>query len=166
MKLEKYGYLDFYMGSLWIESRANLLPFYRFIFQKKRKGCTWEYYFPKLSMINFKNTTVKNEEDSPEDYNPESSAAIHLEASKKEREIQEFGMSLTRCMRKPLRRQNINRWLKSYRPIKTSMAFCLMGTRERSWSNQKFMVSIHSRRFKRCIKASKRIGACSFNCMR
>ncbi len=41
-------------------------------------------------MINFKNTTVKYEEDSPEDYNPESSAATHLEASKKEREIQEF----------------------------------------------------------------------------
>jgi len=88
---EKYGYLDFYMGSIWIESRADLLPFYTFIFNKlKDKGCTWEYYFPKLSIINFKNNIAKTEEDRPEDYNPESGVARDLEVSKKNREIQVF----------------------------------------------------------------------------
>jgi len=89
--LEEYGYLDFYMGSVWIESRADLLPFYTYIFHKlKEKGCLWEYYFPRLSLIDFKNNPRKIEGESPEDYNPEHSVARDLEASKKEREIQDF----------------------------------------------------------------------------
>lgn len=45
-------YLDFYMGSIWLNRQANLLPFYEYIFQiLKNEDCDWNYCFPRLYLL-------------------------------------------------------------------------------------------------------------------
>jgi len=47
-----YEYMDFYMGTIWIRSRGDLTPFYEFIFLKlKEFHCDWNYFFPRLFLI-------------------------------------------------------------------------------------------------------------------
>lgn len=40
----RYGYLDFYMGTLWKSPDADPSPVYRMIFRRlQREGCAWHY---------------------------------------------------------------------------------------------------------------------------
>lgn len=83
---EKYTYTDFYMGSIFIESRADLLPFYIFIFDKlKQKNCNWSYAFPELSVIEFGNQDVKQVTETPEEYRPEIALSKEQEANERKR---------------------------------------------------------------------------------
>ncbi len=62
-------YMDFYMGSIWINKRASMLPFYKHIFTVlKAHNCDWRYSFPRLGIVSFKQ---EDQEDStPADYDP------------------------------------------------------------------------------------------------
>nr|MBK9652335.1 hypothetical protein [Bacteroidota bacterium] len=84
-----FDYVDFYMGTIWIDSRGDLQPFYEYIFSVlKQEGCDWEYNFPRMGLINFnKEETIK-----PEDYNPEKALAIEMENKK----VEEFQKELDR----------------------------------------------------------------------
>jgi hypothetical protein len=45
----RYGYLDFYLGSLWGSDRADLTPVYAMLFRRlARHGFDWTYTFPRL----------------------------------------------------------------------------------------------------------------------
>lgn len=90
---KSYDYLDFYMGSIWIEERGDLTPFYEYVFQKlKHLGCDWEYAFPKLYLIDPQKLLESSDDAKIEDYDPETSVKQQIEASQKEdqaRKLQE-----------------------------------------------------------------------------
>ena len=91
---KKYEYLDFYMGTIWIRDRANLLPFYEFIFKIiKMKTCDWNYSFPRLFLLDLSNEKSSDEEN-PELYSPEKSMNIELDMINKEKETLEFQKEL------------------------------------------------------------------------
>ena len=48
----RYGYMDIYMGTIWIDDRADLTPVYAMIFRRLAMGgCDWAYAFPRLYAI-------------------------------------------------------------------------------------------------------------------
>jgi hypothetical protein len=62
-------YMDFYMGSIWINKRAGLLPFYKHIFTVlKEHNCDWRYSFPRLGIVSFKQEEPEN--SNPVEYDP------------------------------------------------------------------------------------------------
>lgn len=86
----KYSYLDFYMGTIWISDRADLLPFYEFVFRLiKNQSCDWNYSFPQLHLINFGSEQV-GKEDNPGDYDPGKAIMADLEKKKKDAELKKF----------------------------------------------------------------------------
>jgi hypothetical protein len=68
----RYDYLDFYMGSVWINQRADLGPFYLYLFAGLREqGLDWIYHFPHLYLLDFQRGGVDQVE--PVYYDPEQS---------------------------------------------------------------------------------------------
>jgi len=60
-------YLDFYMGTIWIQNRGNLQPVYEYIFSVlENKNCDWIYSFPRMGLVNFSNS----HENPHEEYDP------------------------------------------------------------------------------------------------
>jgi hypothetical protein len=48
----QYDYMDFYMGTIWIDDRADLTPVYAIIFRRlAAHGYDWEYAFPRIYAI-------------------------------------------------------------------------------------------------------------------
>lgn len=65
------GYLDFYMGTHWLGSRADLSPAYRLIFRRlKDHGADWAYVFPRIYAIDFGSAQT-----SIEGYDPSAALA-------------------------------------------------------------------------------------------
>ena len=84
-----FDYLDFYMGMTMIEDRADLTPFYLYIFSKlKQKNCDWKYYFPRMHLISFKKDQANT--TSPEFYNPELAQQQAIEQKKQDRQNEEL----------------------------------------------------------------------------
>ena len=49
-----YDYLDFYMGSLWADDRADLTPVFTAIFRRlAAHDCDWTYTFPRIHVVDF-----------------------------------------------------------------------------------------------------------------
>jgi len=49
-----YGYMDFYLGTIWVSERADLTLVYAMIFRRlARHGFDWEYAFPRLYAFGF-----------------------------------------------------------------------------------------------------------------
>src|SRR5437899_1476662 len=47
-------YLRFYLGTIWINARADLARVYAMIFRRIRAlGGDWVYHFPKLGLVDF-----------------------------------------------------------------------------------------------------------------
>jgi hypothetical protein len=82
---KKYEYIDFYMGTIWIKSRADLTPFYEFVFQKLKKShCEWNYSFPRMYLIDTKNIFESSETQDFRDYKPEAAVIDELGLSEDE----------------------------------------------------------------------------------
>ena len=97
---KNYDYLDFYMGSIWIENRANLLPFYEYIFQiLKDKKCDWHYCFPRLYLFDFQNKET-DEVETPLDYKPEKSITNEIERINKKNETEKLQSELDSSFQK------------------------------------------------------------------
>jgi hypothetical protein len=48
----RYGYMDFYMGSLWLASRVELTAVYESVFRRlKDHGFDWICHFPRLMLV-------------------------------------------------------------------------------------------------------------------
>ena len=89
-----YDYIDFYMGNVWVSSRADLTPVYAMIFRRlKNRGCDWIYHFPALHAIDFRplRDALKDKEH-PEwvDYSPEEALAKEQEDANRDRELAEL----------------------------------------------------------------------------
>ncbi len=72
-------YMEFYMGTIWIDGRGNLQPFYEYIFSVlKKEKCDWKYSFPRMGLIRFQ------KEDTPalEDYDPGKAMEQEIEKTK------------------------------------------------------------------------------------
>jgi hypothetical protein len=69
---KKYEYMDFYMGTIWIKSRGDLTPFYEYVFLKlKEFQCDWNYFFPRLFLIEPKKIFDSSEVQDYSNYKPE-----------------------------------------------------------------------------------------------
>lgn len=87
----KYGYMDFYMGTIWIRDRGNLIPFYEFVFQKlKESNCNWIYSFPRLYLFDPGKLVDQPENQQLEDYKPEQAIQKQLEADEKDSQTKNF----------------------------------------------------------------------------
>lgn len=71
------GYMDFYMGSSQVRSRADLTPVYQLIFRRlKAVGGGWRYSFPRIHIVDF--SSQERDTDTP--YDP--SLAFEQEAAR------------------------------------------------------------------------------------
>lgn len=88
-----YDYMDFYMGTIFLRDRADMTPFYEFVFKKlKEKGCSWKYSFPRLYLLNF--NEAKEEETPAEKYDPEEALLKEMEKSKENEKIEKMRQEL------------------------------------------------------------------------
>lgn len=81
-------YLDVYMGTIWMNRRADLRPVYRWIFAGLRAaGCDWRYAFPRLYLLSFEHAPEPGDELS---YDPGVALARKFQAAERERERHEL----------------------------------------------------------------------------
>ncbi len=87
--LEKYDYMDFYMGTRMISNRADLSAIYRAIFQRLQEaGADWIYHFPQLYL--FRPADQGDPHTDIRDYDPAKAAADKIEKQKKEKKFEEM----------------------------------------------------------------------------
>ena len=87
----KYDYMDFYMGSIWIKGRGNLIPFYAYIFRKlKELNCDWKYSFPRMYAIDLKKIFETSDDDKLEDYKPEEAIMKQFEITESDGQTKKF----------------------------------------------------------------------------
>ncbi len=88
-----FDYIDFYMGTIFLRERADMTPFYEYVFNKlKEKDCSWKYSFPRVYLLDFKK--AKEVDTSPEKYNPEESLLKELERKKEKDKIEKMRQEL------------------------------------------------------------------------
>jgi hypothetical protein len=90
---KRYDYLDFYMGTMRLASRADLYPVYRLIFQRmKSLSLEWSYCFPRLGPVTFGEPA---ETDAPIDtYDPSDSLRKEGERRQKAEELADLEAEL------------------------------------------------------------------------
>src|SRR6266542_2602290 len=79
-------YLRFYLGTIWISSRADLTPVYAMIFRRLRSlGADWVYHFPQLYLTEL----VRRDSDVEQaaTYSVSEAAAAELKAQKRREEM-------------------------------------------------------------------------------
>jgi hypothetical protein len=90
----RYDYIDFYMGNVFVWSRADLTPVYAMIFRRlKNRGCDWIYHFPELRAIDvrpLRDALKENEGPEWANYSPEEAFAKEQEDAKRDRELAEL----------------------------------------------------------------------------
>jgi hypothetical protein len=87
-----YDYIDFYMGTVWISSRADLSPVYRMIFERlKRLGFDWRYSFPRMGLVSFGSGQTPGDEVA---YDPSKSFEREQKEKEREEQIQEMRENL------------------------------------------------------------------------
>jgi hypothetical protein len=116
-----YDYTDFYMGSIWIRSRGDLTPFYEFVFLKLRElHCDWNYFFPRLFLIEPNTMIESNEHVDPSEYKPELAVIKEFKLSDEDQQAknlreefdQSFGEEYEEAKYKPL-----NAIVKAYKNV-------------------------------------------------
>jgi hypothetical protein len=93
----RYGYLDFYMGTIWVADRADLTPVYELIFRRlKNCGLDWIYHFPRLHAIDLRplRESLKSNEPDWQGYSPEAALTKETEEKEREKNLAELRRSL------------------------------------------------------------------------
>ena len=90
---ERYDYIDFYMGTIWIRERADLIPVYDWIFSNlKSLNCDWIYSFPRMNIIS--PDEIKEgmglDEMKPEDYDHQKAFLEEAERGKRKEETRKM----------------------------------------------------------------------------
>jgi hypothetical protein len=102
----RYDYLHFYLGTIWVNDRADLSPVYRMIFHRlKRRGLDWVYQFPHVHLIDFRplrDALEKKEGPDWVNYSPSESLAREQEEQRRDREIEEMRESLAQGHREAI----------------------------------------------------------------
>lgn len=118
---QKHDYRDFYLGTIWISSRADLLPFYEFIFQKlKELNCNWKYFFPRLFSVNPKKIIDTQDNQKSMDYQPEEALLKELELKEDDKKAIEFQEELDKISREKYedaKYKPLNKIVKAYKNI-------------------------------------------------
>jgi hypothetical protein len=79
-------YMRFYVGTIWISARADLMPVYTMIFRRLRSiGADWIYHFPELHLVDL--GALRAETEQPTRYSPSEGAAAELKARKRDAEV-------------------------------------------------------------------------------
>ncbi len=79
-------YLRFYLGTIWINARADLAPVYAMIFRRIRAlGGDWVYHFPELGLVDL--SGLRPDSDSFARYSPNEALAAERKAQKRQAEI-------------------------------------------------------------------------------
>jgi hypothetical protein len=93
-----YDYLDFYLGTIHVASRADLGPVYRLIFRRLRgRELEWVYHFPRIYAIDFAPLKdALDQKDGPDwlNYSPSEALAKEEEQKRRAQELAEFRQSL------------------------------------------------------------------------
>lgn len=84
-----FDYLDFYMGQIFSEERADFTPIYEFIFKRlQQKNLDWEYSFPQMQLISFQKED--QDSDEPEKYDASEALQKELDRNKEKEEMNEL----------------------------------------------------------------------------
>jgi hypothetical protein len=87
-------YLRFYMGTIWIGRRADLMTVYAMIFSRLQTvGADWVYHFPELGLVELPS---KNDDRAPSapGYSVSESAVAELNARRRSEEVQRLRAEL------------------------------------------------------------------------
>lgn len=88
---DNYSYMHFYMGTIWIRDRADLLPFYEYIFKKlNEKNCDWKYSFPRMHVLNLNPLKEDIGNNKHQNYKPEEAVNNEIERRKSDEEVRKF----------------------------------------------------------------------------
>jgi hypothetical protein len=102
----RYDYLHFYLGTSWVNDRADLSPVYRMIFHRlKRRGLDWVYQFPQVHLIDFRplrDALEKKEGPDWANYSPSEGLAREEEERRREKEIEEMRENLAQGHREAI----------------------------------------------------------------
>jgi hypothetical protein len=97
---KEYDYIDFYMGTVWVSERGNLLPFYEYVFRKlKEYSCDWKYSFPRLFLVDPSEMVGSKDNQNMEDYKPEQAVQKELESSERQKETKKMRDELDKAYR-------------------------------------------------------------------
>jgi hypothetical protein len=95
---ERYDYIDFYLGTIWISERADLTPVYRMIFRRlQSRAFDWVYQFPRLHIVDLRplrDALKQGEEPDWLNYSPTAALALAEEERDRDRQIAELRESL------------------------------------------------------------------------
>jgi hypothetical protein len=86
IRAERYDYMDFYMGTIWIAQRADLTPVYRMIFRRLRnRGLDWVYHFPRMYAVDLRPLEQALDQKTEADWiNYSPSEALEKEEAEKQ----------------------------------------------------------------------------------
>lgn len=89
---ETYDYLDFYMGTIGLDRRADLRPAYRWVFRELFSAdYDWKHSFPRLYLISLDEPA---ELTDPLQYDPSESVRRELENAERRDEVSKFAHEL------------------------------------------------------------------------
>jgi hypothetical protein len=131
---EKYDYMSFYMGTIWVAQRADLTPVYRMIFGRLRgRGLDWVYHFPRLYAVDFrplKEALDQEQKQEPDwvNYSPSNALAKEAEKQERDQELAEFRESLEQG-----NREAIEEALKQPPPTTVRAYEAVYGSFPRGW---------------------------------
>src|SRR5438093_2090004 len=79
-------YLRFYLGTIWINARADLTPIYAMIFRRiKALGGDWVYHFPELGLVDLGG--LQPDSEAIGRYSPNEALAAERKAQRREAEL-------------------------------------------------------------------------------
>jgi hypothetical protein len=86
-------YMRFYMGTIWISRRADLMPVYAMIFRRlKAAGADWVYHFPEIGIVEL--ARADDVDKAGAAYSVSQAAVAELEAQKRRAEVERFRAEL------------------------------------------------------------------------
>jgi len=101
---QRYDYMDFYMGTIWVAERADLTPIYRMIFRRlKAAGLDWKYYFPRIGVVDLRPLHDRPDEGTTDNYDPSEAFAREQERAESDQRIEELRQELDEGTREAAR---------------------------------------------------------------
>jgi hypothetical protein len=91
---KREDYLRFYMGTIGISRRADLMPVYAVIFRRlKAMGADWVYHFPELRIVELPSRDAEPASSAP-GYSVSQSAVAEVNAQRRRAEVQRLRAEL------------------------------------------------------------------------
>jgi hypothetical protein len=89
----QYNYMDFYCAGGFVFEWADTTPVFELLFHRLKKlGCDWEYYFPRLGIVDVRGLRdeVDAQNSDPSKYDPQAAMAKALEKQREKEEIDDL----------------------------------------------------------------------------